>query len=116
MSENFAPLRRITVPTLAVLAVLLREDHRWFGLRIAEELGMRTASVYPILARLEKAGWVTATWEVPSATHDSGAPRKYYALTEPGRESAKAVLAAREEVMARHQRSASLLSRAGYGH
>jgi DNA-binding PadR family transcriptional regulator len=116
--SSFVPLRRITVPTLAVLAVLLRSDRRWFGLRIAEETGLRTASIYPILSRLEKAGWVTSTWEIPDDPNekkDTGAPRKYYQLTDQGRESARVALQAREEALAKQQRSVSLIARVSHG-
>jgi DNA-binding PadR family transcriptional regulator len=115
MANAFTPLRRITVPTLAVLAVLLRDDQRWFGLRIAEETQLRTATIYPILGRLESAGWATADWEVPGEDSSSGVPRKYYTLTEQGRESASVALQRREETIARQQRSASLISRDATG-
>ena len=36
--------------------------------------------LYPVLYRLERAGFVTVRWETPQR----GVPRKYYRLTEPG--------------------------------
>ena len=38
--------------------------------------------MYPVLYRLERAGFVAVRWETP----ERGVPRKYYALTEKGRE------------------------------
>jgi PadR family transcriptional regulator PadR len=38
--------------------------------------------LYPVLYRLERAGFVAVRWETP----ERGVPRKYYTLTESGRE------------------------------
>ena len=39
-------------------------------------------TLYPVLYRLERAGFVAVRWETP----ERGVPRKYYTLTESGRE------------------------------
>jgi PadR family transcriptional regulator PadR len=39
-------------------------------------------TLYPVLYRLERAGSVTVRWETP----DRGVPRKYYRLTDTGRD------------------------------
>jgi PadR family transcriptional regulator, regulatory protein PadR len=44
-------------------------------------LEVTDGTLYPVLYRLERAGFVTVRWE----TQDRGVPRKYYQLTEPGR-------------------------------
>ena len=107
-AANIWPITRMTIPMLAVLAVLVDGDG-WFGLRIAEATAMRTGTVYPILARLEAADWVTSTWEDkddPGENRDPGAKRKYYQLTPQGRESALAALRLREKALAEtHQAS-----------
>lgn len=41
---------------------------------------IKEGSLYPILHRLEDAGYVTTTWEAEGRN----APRKYYALTKEG--------------------------------
>ena len=38
-------------------------------------------TLYPVLYRLERAGFVSVRWETP----ERGVPRKYYALTPEGR-------------------------------
>jgi PadR family transcriptional regulator PadR len=45
------------------------------------ELEVSDGTLYPVLYRLERAGWVDVRWDTP----DRGVPRKYYKLTRPGR-------------------------------
>jgi PadR family transcriptional regulator len=55
---------RITLQTLQVLRVLLADplgEH--YGLEISKDSGLPTGSIYPILARLETAGWLASAWE-----------------------------------------------------
>jgi PadR family transcriptional regulator PadR len=83
------PLTRMTVPTRMVLTALLAG--RSYGQRIATEARLRTATVYVILARLERAGLAASTWEdrdSPGELRDTGAPRRYWELTPEGRELA----------------------------
>ena len=48
-------------------------------------------SLYPLLARLEKAGRITGRWELPA---EGGNPRKYYRLTPEGAALAEEMRAA----------------------
>lgn len=70
---------------LCVLATL--EDDAGHGYAIAQRLdkagldGVKGGTLYPMLARLHAAEFVTAWWE--PGQHGPG--RKYYALTEAGR-------------------------------
>ncbi|GAA4239732.1 hypothetical protein GCM10022254_61140 [Actinomadura meridiana] len=100
------PITRMTDQMLAVLSVLLRSDDEkgQYGQRVAAATALRTGTVYPILVRFERAGWVTSRWEDrddPSEVRDSGAPRKYYKLTSEGRERARAAVNARREALAK---------------
>lgn len=67
-----------------VLACLRGEPQ--YGKEIAEKLGTpkrlldSEGTLYPLLSRLRKQGWVETTWR-ESAT---GPPRRYYALTQAG--------------------------------
>jgi PadR family transcriptional regulator PadR len=67
-----------------VLALLAR--HERYGLDIARELttnGVLMSSegtLYPLLARLRRAGWVSTSWQEST----EGPPRRYYSLTEAG--------------------------------
>jgi len=44
-------------------------------------LGLTDGTLYPVLYRLERAGFVAVRWETP----ERGVPRKYYRLTDAGR-------------------------------
>lgn len=45
------------------------------------ELEVSDGTLYPVLYRLERAGWVDVRWDTP----ERGVPRKYYKLTRRGR-------------------------------
>jgi PadR family transcriptional regulator PadR len=70
---------------LALLSLLRRRAH--YGLELLTALRDEAAmdvsegSIYPLLHRLEKAGWIGSEWRhEASATH----PRKYYKLSQEG--------------------------------
>ena len=90
---------------LAELALLsLLDEEPCYGLDILERLrtdaGLRLAegAVYPLLHRLEKAGWTEAEWRIDP---DNGRPRKYYGVTDAGRAELQAQLASWTEMSAR---------------
>lgn len=72
------PLSRKTPATAAVLATLLSSKDAQWGLQIVKETGLKTGTVYPILERLEAAGWVEAEWDVDDAR--KGPRRRYFHL------------------------------------
>jgi Predicted transcriptional regulators len=86
----------MTRTTLEVLEALVNLGGRIFGLRIAQTTGLMTGTVYPILARLEKAGWVTSHWEEDEGPDSRGSRRRLYELTPMGRELAREALTARD--------------------
>lgn len=45
-------------------------------------LEVTDGTLYPVLYRLERAGYVAVRWETP----ERGVPRKYYRLTDSGRD------------------------------
>jgi PadR family transcriptional regulator PadR len=68
---------------LVVLAILERGEA--YGLAILDRANARSdlvadGALYPLLARLEKAGRIAARWEAG----EGGNPRKYYRLTPEG--------------------------------
>lgn len=73
---------------LIVLHVLAPEEA--YGYEIVTKLtdqsrgtlAVTDGTLYPVLYRLERAGLVTIRWETPAR----GVPRKYYRLTDAGRE------------------------------
>ncbi|MEU6671649.1 PadR family transcriptional regulator [Streptomyces sp. NPDC046727] len=79
---------RLTTPTLGVIGVLLSstaDDPAW-GLKICEETGLGSGTVYPILERLVAAGWVTRYEE--TGEHPGRPKRYYYELTAVGEQAA----------------------------
>lgn len=81
---------RMTRTTRDVLRVLFdgsREDLH--GLEICRRTGLGSGTVYPILARLERAGWLSTRWEDEESWQnpDDGRRRprrRFYALTGEG--------------------------------
>lgn len=86
---------RVTPLLLAVLRALRSPRAERHGFAIARNADSRPSSVYPVLDRLERAGWICAEW-VPSP-FEGRPPRRIYSLTEDGRGKAEALLAARQE-------------------
>jgi PadR family transcriptional regulator, regulatory protein PadR len=79
---------------LCVLSLLGEQELYGFELvrRLSEVDGMVTTegTIYPLLSRLRREGWVTTSWQ----ESESGPPRRYYALSKDGE---RALAAAREE-------------------
>ncbi|HYN92252.1 MAG TPA: helix-turn-helix transcriptional regulator [Pilimelia sp.] len=80
-----ADMPRLTPQTVAVLRALLETPAapRW-GRDIANETGLKSGTLHPILARLERAGIVESSWEEPAAHEDQGRPRRRYYRFAPG--------------------------------
>lgn len=85
------PLSRLTPATADVLDTLLGTREPLWGLRIVHETGRPAGSVYPILSRLESAGWVSSAWEDDPAR--TGPRRRLYELTADGAPAARAAVA-----------------------
>ncbi|MFD0788256.1 PadR family transcriptional regulator, partial [Micromonospora azadirachtae] len=75
------PLGRIGGATIDVLRVLVDSDRPRWGLEIIKLTGRPSGSVYPLLERLERNGWVTSHWE---ETERRGPRRRMYELTADG--------------------------------
>jgi PadR family transcriptional regulator PadR len=73
----------MTLPTQLVLHVLIDDPNReMYGLQLGEEAGLPSGTIHPILARLEKAGWLTSRWEEIDV-HAEGRPRRRYYRLNP---------------------------------
>ncbi len=71
----------MTLPTQLVLHLLLEEPTReWYGLQLGTEAGLPSGTIHPILARLEKAGWLISRWEDISPTEQGRPRRRYYQI------------------------------------
>ncbi|WP_367134632.1 PadR family transcriptional regulator [Saccharothrix sp. HUAS TT1] len=76
-----------------MLGVLLASDQPRWGLEIIKLTGRPSGSVYPLLDRLERAGWVTSSWDDDSERR--GPRRRMYVLTAGGAVEATKVCAKR---------------------
>lgn len=75
----------LTYPVALVLAAL-QAGHR-YGFDIMEATGLPSGTVYPLLRRLEAGAFAAAEWEDEDAAQREGRPqRRYYAITDAGRE------------------------------
>jgi PadR family transcriptional regulator PadR len=84
---------RMTLQTQLVLRAFLdapREEQ--YGLELAKASGLPTGSIYPILARLEAAGWITSDWEMIDERAEGRPRRRYYRLTSYGARASKEAL------------------------
>lgn len=73
----------MTMPTRLVLYVLIDDpDREMYGLEICGAAGLPSGTIHPILARLEKTGWLTSRWEEID-THKEGRPRRRYYRLNP---------------------------------
>lgn len=74
--------------TLAVLSALLGEPREWhYGYDLLREIGLKSGTLYPIFARLQRGGWLQHRWEKPAAP--GRPPRHLYRLTQQGKTAAR---------------------------
>lgn len=82
---------RITSATLDVLEAFLVTSEELHGFAVAKAAGKPTGSIYPILARLEQAGWLDSHWETEHP--EEGRPRRrFYFLTPNGAQEARSIV------------------------
>jgi PadR family transcriptional regulator PadR len=67
---------------ILVLSLLEKEMYGYSMVRTIQDLGygVEENTLYPLLRRLEKNGWVRSKWDV-----SEDRPRKFYAITDEGR-------------------------------
>jgi DNA-binding PadR family transcriptional regulator len=67
---------------ILVLALLEKDMYGYAMVRTIRDLGYEVEenTLYPLLRRLEKNGWVKSKWDVGEAR-----PRKFYGITDAGR-------------------------------
>ena len=82
-------LRELKRGALELVVLQLLSPGEGYGYEIASKLSARTngalevtdGTLYPVLYRLERDGFVDVRWDTPKR----GVPRKYYRLTDAGR-------------------------------
>jgi PadR family transcriptional regulator PadR len=82
--------RELKRGSLELIVLHLLSPGEAYGYEIVSKLTTQTngalavtdGTLYPVLYRLERGGYVAVRWETPAR----GVPRKYYQLTDAGRE------------------------------
>jgi hypothetical protein len=93
MGQSSGP--RMTFATQLVLrALLAHPTQEMYGLLICVQAGLPSGTIHPILARLERLGWLESWWENADVALRAGRPRRrYYRLSSDGAEQARIALA-----------------------
>ena len=81
---------QLTTQTLKVLGTLM--NHRPDGLSgadIGRATKLQSGTLYPILLRLEQAGWLESCWEAETPQELGRPRRRFYQLTGVGAKNAK---------------------------
>jgi PadR family transcriptional regulator, regulatory protein PadR len=85
---------RITDNVVAIFNTMLERPRKgWYGLEIAGAAGIGSATIYAALTRMERAGWVEASWEVETPNELGRPQRRLYKLTATGAEIGRDALA-----------------------
>ena len=93
---------RMTTSVLKVAAALLADPAaERYGLQLMQATGLPSGTLYPILVRLERAGWVEARWEEADPAAEGRPARRYYRLTADGAVEARREVTAMQRQMGR---------------
>ncbi len=85
---NIAP--RITGPTLKVMGTLVTSPSpEMSGVEITLATKLSSGTLYPILIRLEAAGWLESRWEADEPTELGRPRRRFYRVTGVGAAKAR---------------------------
>lgn len=84
---------RLSQPSLRVLRFLLTHPRdKNSGAAIAKAARVGSGTLYPLLARLEKAGWLIGEWETADPREVGRPRRRFYTLTGLGHRCAQRAL------------------------
>ena len=90
----------MTLHVQCLLNVFLSDPSgQHYGLELAEQAGVPIGSIYPILARLETAGWLTSAREDIDEAKEGRRARRYYSLTGVGHRAASEQLQATRRLL-----------------
>src|SRR5262245_50452504 len=108
---------KVTMTVAKVLRVFLEDPNApRYGLELMKATGMPSGSLYPVLARLEHAGWVRSSREQIDPVVEGRPARRYYELTPDGLVAARYELAALAEQLRPPGRGVPGLPRPEGGH
>ncbi|TQL02378.1 PadR family transcriptional regulator [Cellulomonas sp. SLBN-39] len=96
-------LTRVTPATVDVLRALRAEGPDVWGLRVVKLSQRPAGTVYPVLERLERAGWLTSDWEQDDAR--PGPRRRLYRFTPDGAAAALEIVTSRTVAAGRTARA-----------
>lgn len=86
---------QITLTVQQVLNVFLEDPgENRYGLEVMRETGLQSGTLYPILARLERVGWLVSEKEPIDPAREGRPARRYYRLTPEGLVNARQARAA----------------------
>jgi DNA-binding PadR family transcriptional regulator len=92
----------MTTSVLRVVAALLADPAaERYGLQLMQDTGLPSGTLYPILVRLERAGWVESRWEDVDPVAQGRPVRRYYRLTSDGAVEARRAVAIMQQQMSR---------------
>src|SRR4051794_37357317 len=84
---------RLTQPALKVLRFLMETPREGrSGAEMSKATKVGSGTLYPMLARLEAAGWLTSEWEGIDPSEAGRPRRRFYRLTAVGQNSAREAL------------------------
>lgn len=83
IQDKFTPIRKGLLEMVVLKVIASSKVYAADIIRQLEtsDFAIQEGTLYPLLSRLRREGLVSYEW----AESDSGPPRKYYQLTEPGR-------------------------------
>ncbi|MFF8476050.1 PadR family transcriptional regulator [Streptomyces sp. NPDC015414] len=81
-------------------------DFEFYGFQAADELGYGPGSIYPVVRRLERAGWLISREERDNEPRETGRPPRTYYRVNP--EHLQAIRQRVAELDARARKSASI--------
>lgn len=85
---------RMSLQTLKVLEAFLEDPTAQLsGADVHQRSGIASGTLYPILLRLEAAGWFTSQWESIDPSSAGRPRRRLYRLTSTGLKKASEVFA-----------------------
>lgn len=85
---------RMSRQTVALFTAFLGQPREWrYGYDLSRETALKSGTLYPILMRLNKRGWLETRWIAPESP--GRPPRHMYRLTADGLRSARELLTAK---------------------
>jgi len=93
--------RRPSRETLDVVSALISAGGSSYGADLRRHTGIASGTIFPMLLRLEDAGWLVSEWEAEDPQSLGRPRRRYYTLTALGRRECTRALAERSPVRQR---------------